>query len=506
MSLASRSTRGASLLVAGQLVTKMFTFLLNQLLIRHVSPLVFGTAAYFEVWLSTALFFSREAVRLSLQRVGGLPQSQRQHVVNFGYLALCVGVPLSFVLAAWQLRAPMLRTIAALPHARWVVALFWGLFFLELLAEPLYGLNQLELGLARRTKIESAATVARCAVTFAAARAAGAERAMLAFALGQLCYSGVVFVAYHCGSRPRVLLALPRVGRARFDPPTLALWRTVLVQTAFKQVLTEGDRLMMNYICSVEDQGVYLVVTNYGSLVARLLLQPVEELLRLYLTRLFAAADSAATATAKRVMQHVCLAYVVLAAIIALGGYPSASYLLRVVLGARSAEWLRATNLFAVFPQYVLYIPLLAFNGVLEAFFSSVATPREIAAHSRFMFALTLAYLATMYFLVAHCQRGLLGLIVANAINMALRILYCTVFVLRFFGDVSVGAILSAAAVPVLVALAVGAFEYFAIGYVASFGQLVRSAACCGFYVATMAVYERRLVAEAIRSFKSKQE
>jgi oligosaccharide translocation protein RFT1 len=315
-----------------------------------------------------------------------------------------------------------------------------------------------------------------------------------------------VFVAYHCGSRPRVLLALPRVGRARFDPPTLALWRTVLVQTAFKQVLTEGDRLMMNYICSVEDQGVYLVVTNYGSLVARLLLQPVEELLRLYLTRSFAAADSAATATAKRVMQHVCLAYVVLAAIIALGGYPSASYLLRVVLGARSAEWLRATNLFAVFPQYVLYIPLLAFNGVLEAFFSSVATPREIAAHSRFMFALTLAYLATMYFLVAHCQRGLLGLIVANAINMALRILYCTVFVLRFFGDVSVGAILSAAAVPVLVALAVGAFEYFAIGYVASFGQLVRSAACCGFYVATMAVYERRLVAEAIRSFKSKQE
>ena len=66
--LLNKSTTGASFLMLTQLFTKMLTFLLNQLLIRLISPRVFGISAYLEFIVSMVLFFSREGERLSIQR------------------------------------------------------------------------------------------------------------------------------------------------------------------------------------------------------------------------------------------------------------------------------------------------------------------------------------------------------------------------------------------------------------------------------------------------------
>jgi oligosaccharide translocation protein RFT1 len=57
-----------------QLVSRLFTFALNQCLLRLASPQVFGTAAIqFELIFSTVLFLSREGVRHTVLRT---PQSQ----------------------------------------------------------------------------------------------------------------------------------------------------------------------------------------------------------------------------------------------------------------------------------------------------------------------------------------------------------------------------------------------------------------------------------------------
>ena len=54
----------------------------------------------------------------------------------------------------------------------------------------------------------------------------------------------------------------------------------------FKQFLTEGDKLLISHLCTIEEQGMYAVMANYGSIIARLLFQPLEESTRLMFTKL----------------------------------------------------------------------------------------------------------------------------------------------------------------------------------------------------------------------------
>ena len=64
-----RSTTGATFLMMGQLFTKLVTFILNNLLIRFLSPRIFGITAFLEFIQGTVLFFSRDAIRLSTLRI-----------------------------------------------------------------------------------------------------------------------------------------------------------------------------------------------------------------------------------------------------------------------------------------------------------------------------------------------------------------------------------------------------------------------------------------------------
>jgi hypothetical protein len=66
--LAASLTSISSLLFL-QLFSRVFTFILNQALVRLATPQTFGTATVqFELLLSTTLFLSREGVRIALLR------------------------------------------------------------------------------------------------------------------------------------------------------------------------------------------------------------------------------------------------------------------------------------------------------------------------------------------------------------------------------------------------------------------------------------------------------
>ena len=71
VNLLSATLSSASSLVFLQFFSRIFTFALNQALVRLASPQTFGTAAIqFELLLSTILFLSREGVRNALLRGG----------------------------------------------------------------------------------------------------------------------------------------------------------------------------------------------------------------------------------------------------------------------------------------------------------------------------------------------------------------------------------------------------------------------------------------------------
>ncbi|EEQ41508.1 putative oligosaccharide translocation protein [Clavispora lusitaniae] len=435
---------GVSSLILSQALTKAFTFASNQLLVHNISPEIFGVAAYLDFFNGTVLFFSREAERMAVQRAQDPSKPRlRQKIVNFAYLPLFLGVPIATGLYMLQRHSDLyVSAISPLPYHAATAALVALSLFLELLSEPAYALNQYSLNFRSRSKIESAAVFAKCLVTLVGVVASKKAEyfdalAVLAFASGQLAYSLTNFVAY---SRLGGVQAPRRIEQTTaqkststvssfLDPAICQVWKSLFVQMIFKHLLTEGDTLLTSYLFSVADQGIYSVISNYGSILARLLFQPIEEFLRVSFTRAFAS-ETKNVAASLTLMENLLVFYFDLSLLIVLGGYTNGAFMLRLLLG-RSEKW-SASSVFDVFPQYVLYLPFMAFNGILEAFFSSASTQTEISRFSYFMSFSSISVLALSYVLAKHFHFGLDGLIFANMVNMTLRAGYCLNYFFHF--------------------------------------------------------------------------
>jgi Rft protein len=129
-------TSSASSLMALQLISRLFTFVLNQAMFRLASPRTFGTAAIqFELMLSTILFLSREGVRNALLRA----TRNSTATANLSFLPVFIGFPLALVTSYLFGRFAGTETRMQ-PHfelAIWVYALA---ALTELLSEPMHNL------------------------------------------------------------------------------------------------------------------------------------------------------------------------------------------------------------------------------------------------------------------------------------------------------------------------------------------------------------------------------
>ncbi|KAF8966968.1 Rft protein-domain-containing protein [Flammula alnicola] len=58
------------------------------------------------------------------------------------------------------------------------------------------------------------------------------------------------------------------------------------LQSLVKHFLTEGDKMILSWFSPLRDQGGYAIAVNYGSLIARIVFQPIEETLRVFFSRI----------------------------------------------------------------------------------------------------------------------------------------------------------------------------------------------------------------------------
>ena len=187
------SARGATFLILLQISSRALTFALNQILLRYLSPALLGTAVQLELYCISVLYFSRESLRVALQRrADGL-----QAVVNLAYLAVAAGVLVAAALGGAYLRA--IGGADDVPLLRQAVVVFGGAAVVELLAEPGFVAAQQLLRYRVRASAEASATVAKTIVTVAVVVGAsrkGVDAGVLPFALGQLVYAGTLLVVY----------------------------------------------------------------------------------------------------------------------------------------------------------------------------------------------------------------------------------------------------------------------------------------------------------------------
>jgi len=465
-------------------------------------------------------------------------------MVNLSWLCIGLSVPLAVLLSVWFIQYAPSEAVP-LGYVRCVL-LYALASVVELLCEPLFVIAARRLLVGCRVWIDSAATLLRCVITVVAI--AVWDCGLLSFAYGQLAFSAfyaAAFYAYflyhiHAGAHSVVgvsslsqLLpaAIPRQQRkalskqqqlsalaaspstasssspsslsrqqpvasllgAWLDPELLTLYGWLLVQMLEKLALTEGEKaVMVSFHFSLDQQGVYGLVQNLGSLVARLLFAPLEEASATEFSLLFASAageqadkrtssdaspssgagetDSLLSPTRHTAVSRSARspASSSAAALPSTAGSPSAStsasssHLLSVYSSAvlylgvllklltvislvlvtfgppfsfafidvlYGAKW-SATDAPAVLSAFCVYIAFMALNGLSEAFVTAVTSAAQMKLYNLLLLAFSAVYLTACATLLRY---GALGLIAANCLNMTMRIAYSAYYSHHFF-------------------------------------------------------------------------
>jgi len=196
-STVSASARGATFLILLQVGSRALTFILNQILLRYLSPALLGVATQLELYSISVLYFSRESIRVAVQR----QPHHVQTVVNLSYLALLLGVVLSSSLGYAYLQ----YGVPEVPRFAESLLLYGLASVVELLSEPAFVAAQQKQLYKIRASAESAATITKCVATCVSAIYASRRSldiGVLPFAIGQMSYAVVLLLVYLARVQP----------------------------------------------------------------------------------------------------------------------------------------------------------------------------------------------------------------------------------------------------------------------------------------------------------------
>ncbi|RVD82489.1 uncharacterized protein DFL_006915 [Arthrobotrys flagrans] len=576
-SLLNASAAGAAFLVLVQVLSRLLTFVMNQLLIRYLSPATLGEAAQLELYMMTILFFSRESLRMALQRqaeasedvvdkakvkgddddktIEGTTRGQAQTVVNSSYLAVPIGIAVVAGLYLLQIGYTYVWPSESGQVTTGYFRLSMGIYaiasLLELLSEPGFAVAQQRLLYSLRAGCESVAVISNCAVTLAVTVSAskyikstgveaGGGLETLPFAIGQAVFALCLVFGYPLrlwkiakqdgwSLLPKKIYS--RTGHAYYlRSPTISVARTMWLQSVVKHLLTQGDSILVTRLATTYEQGIYALAANYGSLIARLLFRPIEETSRNLLSKLLntdgtdgsSSGDKGKDKKEKQgdggtkpltpesitealtILHLILRFYTILSTLIATLGPTLAPLALRKVAGARWADSPAAVTL----SNYCYYIPLLAVNGITEAFVQSVATTQDLKRQSMWMLCFSGVFGAASWGFVKYLGLGADGLVWANCVNMGMRILWSVGFIRRYFervGDgkrgVEVGRIVPGGLL-VTVAVGVGAVARRVVGEKGVLMDYAKGAGLAGVVGVVCLYSERYFFLECYRLFR----
>ncbi|KAF2487095.1 Rft protein-domain-containing protein [Neohortaea acidophila] len=458
----SASAKGATSLIALQIISRAITFALNQFLLRYLSPELLGISVQLELYKMGTMYFARESLRVAAERRsdGGI-----QAAINLSYLAILAGFPISALLAEWYLSVGSLD-VAYFSQALRVNQLA---ALVELLMEPAFTAAQQNLMYGARATAEGASVILKTVTVFSLffwSHSRGIDLGVLPYAVGELVNSVVLTTVYWSLTAPvardKKFSLFPRKMKSSpsqryllsyFYKPLLWLIGSLFFQTGIKWLLTEGDKLLITALASLEDQGLYALSANYGGLVARMLFQPIEISSRNLFATLCGASskpsktpnetskkgesttDSSATndnlQSAALVLRDIIRVYSIFSLIIFAIGPTAAPLLLRLVAGSR---W-SSSGAAQVLGTYCYYIPFLAINGVSEAFVAATASTKDLRDQTFWMVGFSGLFGLSAYAFVSVLGLGAEGLVWSNCVNMALRVVFNFAFVRRYFAE-----------------------------------------------------------------------
>ncbi|KAM9133055.1 man(5)GlcNAc(2)-PP-dolichol translocation protein RFT1 isoform 2-T3 [Pangshura tecta] len=243
-------------------------------------------------------------------------------------------------------------------------------------------------------------------------------------------------------------------------------------QSFLKQMLTEGERYVMTFlnVLNFGDQGVYDIVNNLGSLVARFIFLPIEESFYIFFAKVLERGTDVKLqkqddiAMAAAVLESLLKLVLLVGLSITVFGYAYSQLALDIYGGSMLSSGSGPSLLRC----YSLYVLLLAVNGVTECFTFASMCKEEVDRFNFVMLALSFTFLCVSYFLTQ--WQGSVGFILANCFNMSIRIAHSIHYIYHYFKESSYRPLKGLLLSPALI------FVYIISGVVTVFSEIFL---CC---------------------------
>ncbi|XP_064012600.1 protein RFT1 homolog [Pogoniulus pusillus] len=447
-----QTTRLASSSALLQVLFRVVTFGLNAFTLRYLSRELIGVVnVRLALLYSTVVFLAREAFRRAC--LSGSTKRNWTKTINLLWLTVPLGGFWSLFLGLVWIHLLEVPDSSVVPHYQAGVVAFGLSAVIELLGEPFWVLAQAHLFVRLKVIAESLSVVSKCILTVILV-VLYPHWGLYIFSLAQLLYVSVLVMCYiiyfmvFLGSPEATKKSFP-VARMKALLPTLVEdetfvnWKEARLTWSFfkqsflKQILTEGERYVMTFlnVLNFGDQGVYDIVNNLGSLVARFVFLPIEESFYVFFAKMLERGKNVKdqkqddVAMAANVLELLLKLVLLIGLTITVFGYAYSQLALDIYGGSLLSSG-TGPDLLRCYSLYVLF---LAINGMTECFTFALMCKEEVDRYNFVMLALSFTFLCISYFLTQ--WHGSIGFILANCFNMGIRIAHSMHYIYDYFKE-----------------------------------------------------------------------